>query len=394
MTKPTPSPARAVRPDLAEKTVEVFRPGRFTPMQGAPITFSAADLAALAAAYDAEAAPAPAVVGHPRIDAPAYAWARAFAFDETRQRLTATLGDVAPEFAEAVAAGRYRKISLALFAPDAPNNPRPGVWYPKHIGFLGAAAPAVSGLKPVAFAADDGALTFEFADADALKDVAGLFRNLREWMIEKFGVETADRVAPGWTIGWIDDAAEREAREAPLATPGFAAPRKERPMTRTPPADAPADEAARQREAAFAEREAALDARERAARHDDHVAFAEKLIGEGRFLPVLKDRLVGLLDGLAPVGGARFEVSFAEGGATKTEDAGATLRAILAALPPVVSFGAIEPGKAPGDGVAEFAMPSGMSADPASAELHARALAWQAAHPEADYMTAVAAVNR
>ena len=387
MSKTTTSSAQA-----GAKTIEVFRPGRFTPMQGEPIEFSAADLAALAAAYDAQNAPAPAVVGHPSLDAPAYAWARAFAWDAAAQRLTATLADIEPAFADAVAAGRYRKISLALYAPDAPANPRPGVWYPKHIGFLGAAAPAVSGLKPVRFAEDDGALTFEFADATALRDVASLFRNLREWLIEKFGSDAADRVAPGWTINWIDEAAEREPREEPLATPGFADPFKESPeMTKTPPAS-PAPDAAR--EAAFAQREAALVERERAAAHADHVAFAEALIGEGRFLPVLKDKLVGLLDGLAPVGGARFEVSFAEGGAIRTEDARATLKAILSALPKAVSFGAVDLGDPPAAGVAEFAMPAGMRAEPGSADLHARATAWQAAHPGTDYMAAVAAVNR
>ena len=375
------------------RTVEVFRPGRFAPLGGAPIEFSAADLAALAAAYDAASAPAPAVVGHPATDAPAYAWARGFAFDEARQRLTATLGDIEPAFADAVAAGRYRKISLALYAPDAPANPRPGVWYPKHIGFLGAAAPAVPGLKPVHFAAPcEGEAIFEFADATALRDVASLFRNLREWLIEKFGAETADRVAPGWTINWIDEAAEREPRDEPLATPGFAAPHPtETVMTDKTPAPAPADAA---REAAFAARETAIAERERALHHADNLAFAERMIGERRLLPALKDKAVALLDGLAPVAGARFEVSFAEGGATKTGDALTTLRELLAAQPPVVAFGAVDVGDAPGAGVVEFAMPSGMSADPASADLHARARAHQAAHPGVDYMAAVAAVSR
>lgn len=385
---PSPSPSH-----IAERTVEVFRPGRFAPLAGAPIEFSAADLAALAAAYDAEGAPAPAVVGHPRLDAPAYAWARAFAWDEAGQRLTATLGDIEPAFADAVAAGRYRKISLALYAPDAPANPRPGAWYPKHIGFLGAAAPAVPGLRPVQFTAPGvGEYAFEFADVTALRDVASLFRNLREWLIEKFGSETADRVAPGWTIGWIDEAAERAPREEPLATPGFAAPSPtETDMTVNPPAQAPADAA---REAAFAARETAIAERERALHHADNLAFAERLIGERRLSPALKDKAVALLDGLAPVGGARFEVSFAEGGATKTGDALTTLHELLAAQPPVVAFGAIDLGDAPGAGVAEFAMPSGCRADPASADLHARALAHQAAHPGVDYMAAVVAVSR
>jgi hypothetical protein len=380
----------------APKIIEVFRPGRFTPMAGAPVEFSAADLIALAQSYDAEAAPAPIVVGHPATDAPAYGWARAFSYDAARERLTAEIGEVEPAFAEAVAAGRYRKISLSLFSPDAPNNPKPGVWYPKHVGFLGAAAPAVSGLKPVAFAAPGvGELTFEFADASALRDVASLFQNLREWMIEKFGAETADRVAPGWTIKWIDEAGEREPPPEPYATPGFAAPSPKEPqMTiKTPPAAAPANEAVR--EAAFAEREQALAARERQLAHADNLAFAEKLIGEGRFLPVLKDKLVGLLDGLSPAGGAGVELSFAEGATTKTAQAADLTRELFASLPPVISFGALDLGIDPGRaGVAEFATPPGVVADPASLDLHNRALAFQAAHPGTDYMAAVAAVNR
>ncbi len=158
------------------RTVEVFRPGTFTPMAGSPISFTEEDLKALAAGYDADAHPAPAVVGHPKTDDPAFAWARAFRWDDGRKRLLADLGEIEPAFGEAVAAGRYKRVSLSLFTPDAPHNPKPGQYYPKHIGFLGAAAPAVSGLKPVQFSADEaGVATFEFADASALRDVAGCF---------------------------------------------------------------------------------------------------------------------------------------------------------------------------------------------------------------------------
>lgn len=44
--------------------IEVFRPGTFTPMVGDPISYSAADLRAIADAYDPATAPAPIVVGH------------------------------------------------------------------------------------------------------------------------------------------------------------------------------------------------------------------------------------------------------------------------------------------------------------------------------------------
>lgn len=356
------------------KRIEVFRAGTFQPMQGDPITFSADDLRAIASNYDA-AAPAPVVVGHPKTDDPAYGWAAGFSVDG--DRLVADIGEIEPSFADAVKDGRYKKISLSLFTPDATNNPKPGHWYPKHIGFLGAAAPAVPGLRTVAFASDEGAVTFEFADAGALRDVAGLFRSMRDFFIEKFGLEAADKALPAWSIGWIDDAADRDP---PQPYPAYSEP----PMPDPKPGLQPDD---------LARRQSDLDKRERDLNHADHVAFAEGLIGEGRLIPVLKDKVVAVLDGLAPIGGVRTEVSFAEGGESKTVAVADLIKDVLKAQPKVVSFGQVDLG-APPDGSVDFAMPQGMTADPASAELHARALAYQAQHPGSDYMAAVAAVNR
>lgn len=365
------------------RTIEVFRPGTFTPMNGVPVTFSADDLRALAADYDF-AQPAPAVVGHPKTDDPAFGWATGFTFDEDGQRLTAEIGEIDPAFAEAVEAGRYKKISLSLFTPDAPNNPKPGKWYPKHVGFLGAAAPAVSGLKPVQFAEDEtGTVTFEFSDVSAFRDVAGLFRSLREWMIEKFGTETADKAVPGWTIGWIEASA---SPEQPPTGAFFAAP-SSTPEKTMDPKKLAADQVA------LKAREEALNERERAANHTDNIAFAEKLVNERRLLPALKDKVIGLLDSLSPLGGAQLEVSFAEGNETKTSGALDLVKSVLSGQPPVVSFGAHDLGRNEDAAVADFAMPEGAKADPASAELHAKAIAWQAAHPGTEYMAAVAAVK-
>lgn len=58
----------------APKPLQIFKPGRHTAMSGASLDFSAADLAASAAAYDPAKHEAPIVVGHPRLDAPAYGW--------------------------------------------------------------------------------------------------------------------------------------------------------------------------------------------------------------------------------------------------------------------------------------------------------------------------------
>lgn len=321
------------------RRIEVLRPGTFTPMAGEPVTFSEGDLRALAAAYDAEAAPAPAVVGHPKTDDPAYGWATAFAFDEASKRLVAEIGDLEPSFAEAVATRRYRKISLSLFTPAAANNPKPGCWYPKHIGFLGAAAPAVSGLKPVALAGDDGAITFEFADAAALRDVATLFQKIREWMIETVGMETADRVVDAWTIKWIDDAGDRPARDETSTGVGFAAPQNKEPSTMDTRKSA-------EQEAALAERESKVAERERALAHADNAAFAERLVSERRLLPALKDKVVCLLDAAAT---PALDVSFAEGDKATTSTVIDLLKAVLQAQPEIVSFGAVDQGASPAD---------------------------------------------
>jgi hypothetical protein len=74
------------------------------------------------------------------------------------------VADVEPSFAEAVRDGRYRNVSASFYPPSAAHNPRPGVFYLKHVGFLGAAAPAVKGLKTVSFAGAE-AEAVEFAGA-------------------------------------------------------------------------------------------------------------------------------------------------------------------------------------------------------------------------------------
>ena len=133
--------------------IEVFRTGTFKPMAGDAISYGADDLAGIASGYDPDGSPAPIVIGHPATDAPAYGWVSGFEYDETADRLFADIDDLDPAFEEAVKAGRYKKVSMSFHTPDAPNNPAPGQWYPKHIGFLGGAAPAVSGLQPVRRAA-------------------------------------------------------------------------------------------------------------------------------------------------------------------------------------------------------------------------------------------------
>ena len=369
-----------------KRTIEVFRPGTFRPMSGEPITFSAGDLTQLAEDYDASAAPAPVVVGHPRHDSPAYGWVSGFSF--SGDKLTADIGEMDPAFVEAVQAGRYKKISLSLFRPDAPNNPKPGQWYPKHVGFLGGAAPAVSGLKPVELADDDEAATFELADARAFKDVASALRRMRDFFIDQFGLEKADEVLPDYQIRWIDEAGDDPAPGPAYADPSHG---NEDPDMPNPPASTPADTAVfAERQAALDRRQAALDERERKADHDANVAFADDLVDEGRLLPVSKDKVVGLLDSLSGAEPVSFTEKDAEVKAAPVD----LLRDILKAQPKIVSFGAVDTGSDPDVGRSiEFAAPDGRAVDAEGLATHSRALAYQRAHPGTEYLDAVRAVE-
>ncbi|MCJ8142959.1 hypothetical protein MKI84_08520 [Ancylobacter sp. A5.8] len=374
----------------ATRTIEVFRPGTHVTMGGEAITFSAEDLRQLAANYDADGSPAPVVVGHPSVDAPAYAWARSFSYDDQAERLTAEIGDIAPAFAEAVQAKRYRKVSLAFFRPTEAANPKPGSWYPRHVGFLGGAAPAVTGLKTVSFAGVADPVTVEFGGA---RESAGLFRRMREFLIEKFGAEDADRVLPDYEIRWLDDLDTPPALPAPA--PAYAAPPVKDPTMSHPTAPAPNPPAPQPpvdfaaRESQLAAREKAIADAERAALHGANVAFAAELAQAGRVLPAQQGRLVAALDALA--GGSNAPVSFAAGEAAVAPVE--ALKTILRELPKVVPLGGTLPnGDAP---AAEptFAAPDGLAVDSDRSATHAKALAYQRQHPGTAYIDAVRAVD-
>lgn len=370
--------------------IEVFRVGTFTPMGQSPLNFSASDLKAIADAYDPETSPAPMVVGHPKTDDPAYGWAECFSFDDATNILSADLADIEPNFATAVKNGQYKKVSLAFFAPTSSGNPKPGTYYPKHIGFLGAVPPAVAGLKPVSFAQCDDAdiLTFEgsmdFSSFDA-ENVGSLFRGIRDWFIEAHGKEKADEVIPSWRIDWVNDlelltTGDQSDFAAPETTPKS---KKEKSMSVQDEATfAARDKSVTDRETAVAQREADNV-------HADNVAFAASLVDAEKLIPATQEKVVALLDA---VGMIDATVEFAAG-----DDAlpvAQAFREILESQPKVVSFGAFDLGEDPDAGNAvNFAVADGAQVDAASAALDVKAEAYMAKNPGTDYMTAVSAVQ-
>ncbi|WP_140919129.1 peptidase [Limnobaculum xujianqingii] len=183
------------------KLIHIFKPGTHQPMEGEPISFTLKDFEATARAYHMDVHEAPLVVGHPKDNFPAYGWVKHII--ATPEGLFIDSHQVDAEFAELVNAGRYKKISPSFYEPDEPCNPVPGVYYLRHVGFLGAVPPSVKGLKPVEFAdSGQGIVSFNeninedtnMADAANPTDKKGLLARLVAFLTKELGEDKAAEI--------------------------------------------------------------------------------------------------------------------------------------------------------------------------------------------------------
>lgn len=375
-------------PKPTDNKLHVFRAGKHTAEDGKTYEFSEAAVREMAETYNPQLLEAPLVVGHPKTDDPAYGWTRSVVADGAD--LYAEPHQVDPAFAEMVNKKHFKNISLSVYLPDSPGNPTPGKHYIRHIGFLGAAAPGVKGLRPASFAENDGAVVFAAPLAGVSYSLTSLLRGLRDYVISKDGMEAADRVIPDWQIRSLD---EQLTREPEGGLPAFAETTHPKPEITMSQQNNTVDFAEQQQKldsqrTALDAREQALQERETKARRDDAVSFAEGLVKEGKLLPRQQAPVVELL--LAVPGST--VVNFAEGDATVEKPAGEVLRELLTGLPKQVDF-AEKSGADSAPATADFAAPAGVTVDAGRLELHNKALAYQHQHQGVDYATAVAAVG-
>ena len=149
--------------------IPLFRPGTHIDMGGQELTFSESDLTATVNAYDPALHEAPLCIGHPKDDAPAYGWVQSMRMAADGPE--ATPHQVNADFAEMHKSGAFKKVSASFYPPSSPHNPVPGVYYLRHVAFLGAQPPAIKGLRPAEFAEADDCITIEFSEAPAADPV-------------------------------------------------------------------------------------------------------------------------------------------------------------------------------------------------------------------------------
>ena len=388
--------------DLKEPWVEAFKTGKVTDMAGVEHDFSETDLEdlnegiheQLKAGYQP-----PLVKGHPKVDDP-----RVGSIVDSKVEdgvLKVKLDDVSNDFAEEVKKGGFKYLSASVYS-----NLKKGL---RHLGALGAHAPAMKGMAPICFGdgmfadSDKGSTEQDvlvFAESYAwdrlvpasvferliwkLESLGSLFRSQREQLIEKEGIEAADKMIPEYAVKDIESVRDviKDSNSFPKqavvekstadTASSFGEPGEEcgggengtekengqgspengnpDPQPTTPPCDEPtasipegnSSEAAR-----LSEENAALKAENEALKADKlaaqrlraGAAFSEtldKAIADGRCNQVLKDNLMKVF-GLCqevPVDG---EGCFGEG--DDRVNVADVLAETVAALPKIVDFG-------------------------------------------------------
>lgn len=289
--------------------IHIFKAGRRITSTGEVIDYSASDLAASAAAYNPKLHEAPLVIGHPKTDDPAKGWVQSLT--ATSRGLFALPARVDPAFSEAVNTREYGKVSAKFYRPNSPHNPVPGVWYLRHVGFLGAEPPAVKGLDDPAFAeavVEDDCVLFQETmspPTDPMADIA----------TDPLAMPAQGTVAP------TDPASTEPNQEDNLVT-------KE---------DADKLQA---ENAVLAKRVADMEAAQAKSaadqRHADNVAFAESISKEGRLKADHIPLVATVLDQLQIPNGDGNSVEFGEGDAAQPLHK--ALRGFLSALPASVEF--------------------------------------------------------
>ena len=303
--------------------IEIFKAGKRQDAHGTVVEITPADLQQAVDAYDVAYHEAPAVIGHPKMDAPAYAWVKGLQLDG--DVLKAELDQVHPEFAEMVTDGRFKKVSASFYLANSPDNPKQGSLYLRHVGFLGAMPPAVKGLRNPEFSESEQGIV-DFCEAMP---------------------NEPNQTEP--TQGEPEMSAEEKAELDRL--------RAENQQLKDENAKAKAEKAEAELNQAKA----------------DNVDFAEGLVKAGKLAPIAKQQAVDLLN-YASTTAQGGVVEFAEG-----ESLHSKLKAFLDAQPQVVNFGEVatkDKAATPQDGTVEYAE----GTNPASIEADQKIMAYAKEH--------------
>lgn len=300
------------------KWCEIFRAGTHIDHSGNKVTVTTADIDKIISNFNEKNPDVPLVIGHPTLNSPAYGWV-----DKLKREgntLLATFKDVSREFAEWVNQGLYKTRSISLYQDNTL----------RHIGWLGAQPPAIKGLASYQFAENEEIQIFDFSEADSYKfqTIADILSDLREFLIEKYDIETADKVIKSWHINDLRYIDTKDKVAVAAFCEAMAPYNKEQTMTtKTTEQEKPSDAQIAastptetsiptdvQKEIDAKNEEinalkAQLETEQAEKRKAEYSQFAEQLIKDGNIAPCEKSTVIDLME----VCGKSGTYDFAEG---------------------------------------------------------------------------------
>jgi hypothetical protein len=336
--------------------IAIFKVGRHTDASGQTRDWTRADLDQIVRSYNPQDHEAPVVIGHPASNDPAWAWIEGLR--RTGDVLYAKLKDVVPAFGDMVRQGLFKKRSIALYPPKDGHG-----WRLRHLAFLGAMPPSVKGLEDrLAFAQDASTtfheVTFEELVVQPQPLMLRVLTSLREFLIDRFGMDAADKVLPTWDLDALRQPPEM-SEPTPPKEPDMDKAELDRLLAKA------REDGKRAAQAEFAEHEhtaqtrlAQIEAENR--RQRLHATLAD-LKRQGKVLPAWEQAgLLTFLETLETLSATEAPLLLFAEGEPKVSPA-QWFQRFLAALPPLVAFGEIachghaESPASPGEELAELA---------------------------------------
>lgn len=372
--------------------IEIFEGGEQTDSRGNTKTWSESELDSIIANFNKETS-APAVVGHPKHDAPAYGWVESLKREGLK--LYAKFHQIESKFEDMVKKGRFRKRSVAI------DPVKDGEGYTlRHVGWLGATAPAVDGLKDVEFSDAEAEFTFE-SDWYTPNVLTRMMRRMREFIVEHHGVDAANKVIPDYEIESISEHAVTLQNE-PEDNPQFSQdePEGEPPVTKQftqEELDAAVDAAKNEQAAEFQASQEEADNKLNEERNKRLTAEFQKQIDEkidaGCLLPAQTEGLAEFMASLSDEEEYAIEFSCGEEENVKLSPS-AFFSDFLDSLKKQIDVG----GEADIDNVddsssSNFSKPDNSVVDADRMKLHEKALQYQKENPDKSYIEAVQAVG-
>lgn len=309
---------------METKWIPVFRTGTHTDSQGDTKTWTEQDLDKIAA-YDPAKHEAPAVIGHPKDNAPAYAWIEGV--KREGHMLYVRMKDVVPEFAEMLKKKMFKKRSISLY-PDGTL---------RHVGFLGAMPPAIKGLPDVAFS-DGVGLTIEFTEVEkeSAKDNPRSIQTREEetkmnfWERLKKKLEGANvsfaELFGSETPPVLFTEADVQAKVASAVAAAVTTKEVE------------FKEALKPKEADLEKREKALRQKEAETRKTGITAFCEDLKKKGILTPAMEKLGMGITAFMEQIASIETPIEFGEGDGKGKQTPLEFMQMLLPKLPPQIDF--------------------------------------------------------